>query len=160
MALGIDTNFDEGAFQELMDEFREQVLDEVEEQLIAIADECKDIAWGVPSWQAGGKGFSDVTGALRSSIGASVLRDGFTTHDNFSERSGTNPWGKALTGGNRGVSAGRALVSEVQTGAELELVVVAGMPYAEELQMLRGRDVLMSAELHASSRIDDIDISH
>lgn len=159
MALDVQLDFDERAFEAIADDFQELMLEEMSDELVALADTAKASAWGVPSWASGGKGFEDVTGALRSSIGGAVYRDGLAIYDNYTERQGYNLWGKPMHGGNMGVTAGRMLSAEVanEGGAELTMVVTAAMPYASELQHLRGRDVLASAWLRVLQDAEGLD---
>lgn len=157
MALKVSIALDPEALSEQIDEFEATLIDAMSDELISLGDKCKDTAWSVNQ----ATGFADVTGALRSSIGASVYQDGFAIHDNYTEREGTNAKGVALAGGNRGVTAGRQLAEEVanNSGTELILVLTAGMPYASYVQQLRGRDVLASAWLLAQSEAKNVEES-
>lgn len=158
--LQLEADYNERELLEMMGALGEELMDRCEEAFIQLGDACKETAWGVVSYAEGGRGFSDVTGALRSSIGASVWRDGLLSYDNYTERGGINAEGLPLTGGNRGVTAGRRLAGELaerERSAELMLIVTAAMPYADELQTLRGRDVLASASLRLGQfNLDDI----
>lgn len=86
-------------------------------------------------------GFMDQTGALRSSMGYTVFKDGVPIHDNFEQ----------VKEGAEGLIAGKLLaqkIGEKYKGKGLVLVVVAGMNYALYVEA-KGRDVLSSAELLA-----------
>lgn len=150
MAIKITASFDEGAFVKDLDSLRAMITEAVLEEYAELGLECTSIAKGVPSWVEGGRGFENVTGALRSSIGSAVFLDGYAVADTYREEVGENRQGVPLSGGSTGVTQGRMLAERIanQKGEELALVVTAAMPYAEELQALKGRDVLESAALH------------
>lgn len=81
------------------------------------------------------------TGALTSSSGYSLFKDGVAIHSNFVEADGAKSDAAA-----RGVARGEELAEQV--GAEtkgLTLVVVAGMHYAIYVES-RGYNVISSAE--------------
>ena len=90
-------------------------------------------------------GFKDQTGALRSSIGYAVFKDGTPISLTFEAGKGE--------GASEGVKTGESLAKQVGATTEgYALVVVAGMNYAVHVES-KGRDVLTSAEKLAEKSI-------
>lgn len=148
---------DLGAFERELERAQLTIESTASEELEEMLEEATQIARAPKS-----RGFENVTGALRSSIGGNVFRGGFAVADTFTQVTGTNASGAPLLGGDTGVNEGRMyaqrLVSEGRgRGGSLQLVLVAGMPYASELQNLGGRDVLESGALYLQSRGQDLE---
>lgn len=128
-------------------------LIKIEEKQIArlqmLGEMCVSHARSVPALQ----GFEDDTGALRSSIGYMVFKDGVAIRGKYEVVTGTNKNGGPLAGGAQGAKVGEALAKEVgEKTSGLALVVTAGMNYALHVEA-RGRDVITSAELLATREL-------
>jgi hypothetical protein len=90
--------------------------------------------------------FHDVTGNLRSSIGAVVIDHGkvfFTTE--FSQ----------VLNGSTGSAKGRQMVQSLASdyGETIAMVMVAAMDYAERVEALDSRDVIESTRIWAESEV-------
>lgn len=90
--------------------------------------------------------FHDVTGNLRSSIGAAVIDRGkvfFTTE--FSQ----------VLNGSTGSAKGRQMVQSLASdyGDTVVMVMVAAMDYAERVEALESRDVLESTRIWAEQEV-------
>ncbi len=84
-------------------------------------------------------GYTDRTGAARSSTGYTVFENGVAIHENFEE----------VLGNQKGVEEGKKLAREVAKNYRgLYIVFVAGMHYTVYLEA-KGRDVLTSTEFLA-----------
>ena len=90
--------------------------------------------------------YMDITGNLRSSIGYCVLADGEPVVNGKTERFE----GKSGRGSD-GAAASQALLSKLKSKFPqgVVLIVCAGMNYAAEVEHVRHKDVLTSAELRA-----------
>lgn len=90
--------------------------------------------------------YMDVTGNLRSSIGYCVLANGEPVVNGTTERFK----GKSGDGGE-GASAAKALLDKLKSEHPrgIVLIVCAGMNYAAEVEHVKHKDVLTSAELRA-----------
>ena len=90
--------------------------------------------------------YMDVTGNLRSSIGYCILADGEPVVNGKTERFK----GKSGDGGG-GAAAAQALLDKLKSKFPqgVVLIVCAGMNYAAEVEHVRHKDVLTSAELRA-----------
>lgn len=95
--------------------------------------------------------WQDQTGNLRSSIGYMIFKDGEAIAESvFEQVSSPNPQsGDVYDGAERGMKFCKE-IGERTSG--LSLVVVAGMNYAQYVEM-HGRDVLTSAEQLAESEL-------
>lgn len=124
------------------DKFLEVIERKIISRLQYLGELCVTHAREIPA----SVGFTDQTGALRSSIGYVIFKDGTAIHSNYN----------VVGGGSEGVAAGMALARKV--GAKykgIALVVTAGMNYAIKLES-RGRDVLTSAETMAKQEFPRI----
>ncbi len=84
-------------------------------------------------------GYTDQTGAARSSTGYTVFENGVAIHENY----------EIVLGNEEGVREGKKLAREVAKKYRgIYIVFVAGMYYTVYLE-IKGRDVLTSAELLA-----------
>jgi hypothetical protein len=84
------------------------------------------------------------TGALNSSTGYQLYRDGSPIHSRFEK----SQFGSDKDGAKaKGLAAGEKAASEraLQLGAHICAVIVAGMPYAIHVES-KGKDVLTGAE--------------
>ena len=90
--------------------------------------------------------YMDVTGNLRSSIGYCILADGEPVVNGKTERF----QGKSGSG-SEGAAASQALLNKLKSKFPqgVVLIVCAGMNYAAEVEHVRHKDVLTSAELRA-----------
>ena len=88
----------------------------------------------------------DITGNLRSSISYCILFHGNPVVNGKTERFG----GKSGDGGE-GAGAAQALLEKLKSQFPygIVLIVCAGMNYAAEVEHVRHKDVLTSAELRA-----------
>lgn len=94
------------------------------------------------------KGYKDVTGNLKSSVGYVILNDGVVVSgDNFTQD------GNGSAGIAEGKSALNSEISKHPTG--IVLIVVAGMNYAAAVEA-RNLNVLTSAELLAEKLVPQL----
>ena len=123
-------------------------LNEVEkkeiERLQKLGEKCVTHARNILPPDAD-KGFNDITGNLRSSIGYVVFNNGVAVHTGYEQ----------VLNGGEGAKKGEALarkVGEKQKG--VCLVVTAGMNYALCVEA-KGRDVITSAEKMAERELPE-----
>lgn len=92
-------------------------------------------------------GYTDQTGALRSSIGFMVLKNGSVIHQGGFEM--------VKEGAEKGVIEGKKFAAELiaRNSQGLVLVLVAGMNYAVRVETELSRNVIMSGELLAEKLI-------
>lgn len=97
--------------------------------------------------------YNDITGNLRSSIGYIVLSSGTVKQYGAPEQKA----GKSGDGA-AGVAAGNALLSKLKAEYPYGVVLVlcAGMEYAAFVENVRGKRVLIDAELEAQRLIDKL----
>lgn len=97
--------------------------------------------------------YNDITGNLRSSIGYIVLSNGTVRQYGAPEQKG----GKSGDG-SVGVAKGNALLSKLKAEYPYGVVLVlcAGMEYAAFVENVRGKHVLIDAELEAQRLIDKL----
>lgn len=97
--------------------------------------------------------YNDITGNLRSSIGYIVLSNGTVKQYGAPEQKA----GKKGDGA-AGVAAGEALLSKLKAEYPYGVVLVlcAGMEYAAFVENVRGKRVLIDAELEAQKLIDKL----
>lgn len=154
--MDIEMSLDLSAFERELERARLALESIATEELEGMLSEATETARAHKA-----RGFENVTGALRSSIGGNVFRGGFAVSDTFTQVTGTNRAGEPLLGGDTGVTTGRMYamdqISRDDSGASLQLVLVAGMPYASELQNLKGRDVLESGRLLLLSKANGLE---
>lgn len=170
--MGIKPQFTRDYIRKRIDAYLKEIENVQIEALADLGEKCATHARELPPEI----GFHDRTGALRSSIGYSVFKDGVAVRSWFEQVDGTNNDGGSLTGGAEGVQKGKSLAEEIGKETKgIVLVVVAGMEYAAaleaggawKLKSRRGYDVLASAELLAQRKlpgilsdfIDDIKLS-
>lgn len=97
--------------------------------------------------------YNDITGNLRSSIGYIVLSNGTVKQYGAPvQKSGK------VGDGNAGVAAGNELLEKLKTGYPYGVVLIlcAGMEYAAFVENVRGKHVLIDAELEAQRLIDKL----
>lgn len=118
---------------------RKKLIDFLVMQLSFIGEACVKIA------RERGD-YNDITGNLRSSIGYIVLNDGEVkvqgTSQQYAGKSGS---------GAAGVAEGEALLQRLKAKFPwgVVLIVCAGMEYAAFVENVRGRRVLIDAEMEA-----------
>lgn len=125
---------------------RGKLVDMLVKNMVYIGEQCVKIA------RERGD-YNDITGNLRSSIGYVVLVSGTVKHYGAPEQtSGTKGDGSA------GVAAGNALLKKLQAEFPYGVVLVlcAGMNYAAFVENVRGKRVLIDAELEAQRLIDKL----
>lgn len=118
---------------------RKKLIDFLVKQLSYIGEACVKIAREYGD-------YNDITGNLRSSISYIVLNDGeIKVHGASKQYSGKHG------DGAKGVQEGEALLKRLQAKFPwgVVLVVCAGMEYAAFVENVRGRRVLIDAELEA-----------
>ncbi|MDR2652254.1 MAG: hypothetical protein LBC68_08070 [Prevotellaceae bacterium] len=95
-------------------------------------------------------GYMQQTGALNSSTGFQLYKEGKLIEDYFEASTGGDG-----TGIDRGINQGKFIASQRATelGAYICAVIVAGMPYAIYVES-KGKDVLTSAEKQFPSILD------
>lgn len=123
-----------------LDSFVRIYYEEFERELSAIAQEATDKARSSHP-----NDFHDITGNLRSSIGAAVYNHGKMVFMTSFE---------TVLGGTRGSSRGKAEASRLssQYANAITLTIVAGESYAENVEARR--DVISGAVLWAESVVD------
>jgi hypothetical protein len=96
------------------------------------------------TWAKENKGYTTQSGALSSSTGYQLYKDGSLLRERFEKsESGTDKNGAIA----KGLAAGQTAAAQraSQLGAHICTVIVAGMPYAARVQST-GHDVLAGAE--------------
>lgn len=132
--MGITSSFDREAMKHRFDAF----LDEIEKQQIETLQELGEMC--VTEMRLN-KGYMMQTGALLSSSGYSVYKDGVAIHTAFEAAQGAESGAAA-----KGMKSGKALADKVGNETKgLSLVVVAGMNYAVYVES-KGKNVIASAE--------------
>lgn len=131
--MALKANFTTADVRSKLDKFIEVIEKRIIKRLQYLGEMVVTRAREIP----GSEGFFDDTGALRSSMGYMVFRNGIAVHEAF----------EVVRDGAEGIKAGKMLAEKI--GAKYKqgicLVVVAGMNYAVHLES-KGRDVLTSAE--------------
>lgn len=133
-------------FQSAIQKKRDELVQELADELSYIGEECVKIAREVGN-------YGDVTGNLRSSIGYEVLYNGKPVY------SGAVKQYKGKSGnGEKGAPATRALLDKL--AAEFPygvvLIVCAGMNYAAYVEAIHHKDVLSSAQMRAEQLIQEL----
>lgn len=119
-------------FQEFLKELHAEVIDGVVEDLRIIAEWAYEEAMRR-------KAFANQTGALSSSIGWAIAKDGQLLHVGGFIASGA--------GGSAGRAAGLSLAREKARDSKgIQLILLAGMDYATNVET-KGFDVTTSGEL-------------
>ncbi len=140
--MAVTPSFTIGAIRKRFEAFLAEIEKKKISRLQMLGEMCVSHARRVPK----GQGFEDQTGALRSSIGYMIFKDGVAIRGEYEVVTGVNKEGKPMTGGADGAKAGEALARRVGERTKgLALVVTAGMNYATHVES-RGRDVITSAE--------------
>lgn len=138
--MGVKATF-KSDISKVFDEFLAEVERQIIESLHRVGEEAVTHAKMISPEI----GFRDQTGALRSSIGYAVFKDGSPISLTFEAGNGE--------GAGNGVKVGENLAKQVGATTEgYALVVVAGMNYAIHVES-KGRDVLTSAEKLAEKSI-------
>lgn len=125
---------------------RGKLIDLLVENMCYIGETCIKIARETGDYQ-------DITGNLRSSIGYIVLSSGTVKQYGAPEqKSGKKGDGSA------GVAAGNELLTKLKAEYPYGVVLVlcAGMEYAAFVENVRGKHVLIDAELEAQRLIDKL----
>lgn len=110
--------FDIKHFRKEMEQLAADIDKDVFESLLQAGE---DFVTGAREMKKSEGGFADVTGALRSSIGYAIRRDGEIIHGDFK-------------GNSTGVAAAKQAVEEEEKIKGLQLIGVAGMDYAGYLE--------------------------
>lgn len=114
--------------------------------------------------------YNDITGNLRSSIGYIVLSNGTVKGGGTFEQKSVSPGYRTVTqngkqvkikvggDGSAGVAAGNELLSKLKAEYPYGVVLIlcAGMEYAAFVENVRGKHVLIDAELEAQRLIDKL----
>lgn len=119
------------SFMEFAKTFRKEVMDEAMRDLAFIAQGAYETAISSAS-------FAEQTGALKSSIGWAVCRDGAIVHSGGFESHGS--------AGSEGTDAGKSLLKSMPKERGISVILVAGMHYASYVES-KGFDVNTSGEL-------------
>ena len=90
--------------------------------------------------------YTDQTGNLTSSIGYELYVNGKSYSENF------QPSERGSDSGEEGINKGKSLSAEIGPLGNFSLIFVAGMPYAEEVEM-RGKEVLNPAYLYVEQEL-------
>lgn len=137
--MGITSSFNREEMQHCFDAF----LDEVEKLQIEMMQELGEMC--VTEMRLN-KGYMMQTGALLSSSGYSIYKDGVAIHTAFEAAQGAQSGAAA-----KGMKKGKSLADKVGSETKgLCLVVVAGMNYAVYVES-KGYNVISSAE-HLAQR--------
>lgn len=132
--MGITSSFNRDEMRHRFDAF----LDEIEKLQIEVLQELGEKC--VTEMRLN-KGYMMQTGALLSSSGYSVYKDGVAIHTAFEAASGAESGAAA-----KGMKVGKSLADKVGNETKgLSLVVVAGMNYAVYVES-KGKNVIASAE--------------
>ena len=117
-----------------------------------LGEECVNIARNLDTYK-------DQTGNLRNSVGYVIARNGKVVLNNFQRSAKVVKTSKSgrqrvTSGSGDGVKIGESLALDLISGhgRGYVLIVVAGMDYAEAVEM-RGNDVLSSAEQYAKKEL-------
>lgn len=125
---------------------RGQLIDALVKTMCYIGETCIKIARETGD-------YNDITGNLRSSIGYIVLSSGTV------KQYGAPVQKSGKTGdGSAGVAAGNELLTKLKAEYPYGVVLVlcAGMEYAAFVENVRGKHVLIDAELEAQRLIDEL----
>lgn len=139
--MGIKANFSISDIQRDMETKVKRIIDASVQAMGMLGMKCVNYARTVPNPENGGKGFTDRTGNLRSSIGFKVFVGGKAVQEDY----------RQVLNGAEGMANGRALADQVGARCgqhQIMLVVTAGMEYAVYVES-RGRDVISGSELLA-----------
>lgn len=132
--MGITSSFDENAIRKGFDAFIDQVEVQQIKRLQLLGEKCVTEA-------RNNRGYMMQTGALSSSTGYTIFKDGVAIHDVFNAADGASE-----SGGVVGVKRGQEIAQQVGSQTRgICLVVVAGMNYALHVES-KGYNVLASAE--------------
>ena len=139
--MGVTSSFDANAMRNQFASFVDQIEVQQIKRLQLLGEKCITEA-------RNNRGYMMQTGALASSTGYTIFKDGVAIHNDFSAADGATGDGAA-----RGLKQGQAIAQQVgQETTGLCLVVVAGMNYAMYVES-RGKNVLASAEKLAESEL-------
>jgi hypothetical protein len=119
---------------------KQQLIEQIDARVIfAFQNACNDAV----TFAKTKHGYTQQTGALNSSTGYQLYKDGSLIHSRFEQSQGGSDEDGARA---KGVAAGEKAASEraSQLGAHICAVIVAGMPYAIFVES-KGYDVLTSA---------------
>lgn len=132
--MGITSSFNRDEVKRGFDAF----LDEIEKLQVEVLQELGEMC--VTEMRLN-KGYMMQSGALLSSSGYSVYKDGVAIHTAFEAAQGAEGGAAA-----KGMKCGKALADKVGSETKgLSLVVVAGMNYAVYVES-KGKNVISSAE--------------
>lgn len=139
--MGITSNFDNAAMRKNFDAFIDQIEVQQIKRLQMLGEKCVTEA-------RLNKGYMMQTGALTSSTGYTIFKDGVALHEYFAAADGATG-----NGGSIGVQKGKELAENVGSQTTgICLVCVAGMNYALYVES-KGLNVLASAEKLAESEL-------
>lgn len=145
--MAVKCNTSTKAIRELTIKAAEILNEELSKGLAYLGEACvKRIRDDKSNW-------TDWSGNLRSSIGYAVCNYGRTLiKSKFESVTGTTGDGTA------GSQAGKDYIEQLasQYTDVYVLVVVAGMDYAEYLELVHGRDVLQGTEVWAKTEVDKV----
>lgn len=129
--MGLKIEFDIKHFRKEMDQLAAEIDNDVFESLQQAGE---DFVTGARNMKKSEGGFGDVTGALRSSIGYAIRRDGVIIHGDFK-------------GNSTGVAAAKQAIEEVEKIEGLQLIGVAGMDYASAVESKGFNVITFQSEL-------------
>jgi len=139
--MGVTSNFDENAMRKNFDAFIDQIEVQQIKRLQLLGEKCVIEA-------RTNKGYMMQTGALTSSTGYTIFKDGVALHSDFAAADGATGNGATI-----GVQQGKKIAEQVGSQTTgICLVVVAGMNYALHVET-KGYNVLASAEKLAESEL-------
>ncbi|MDR1022881.1 MAG: hypothetical protein LBL94_06395 [Prevotellaceae bacterium] len=134
MAIKVKINID-------WEKVKEETIREIDERVAIAFERASEKA---VTWAKENKGYSTQSGALSSSTGYQLYKDGSLLRERFEKsESGTDENGAKAKGIAAGKVAAEQRASEL--GAHICTVIVAGMPYAAHVENT-GHDVLAGAE--------------
>ncbi|MDR1632157.1 MAG: hypothetical protein LBR97_04665 [Dysgonamonadaceae bacterium] len=120
---------------------KQQLIEQIDTRVIfAFQNACDDAV----NYAKTNHGYTQQSGALNSSTGYQLYKDGSLIHSRFEASQGGSDSDGARA---KGVAAGEKAASEraSQLGAHICAVIVAGMPYAIYVES-KGYDVLSATE--------------
>jgi hypothetical protein len=139
--MAITSNFNESKLRDQLSAFVDEIERKQIERLQFLGEKCVIEA-------RTNRGYMMQTGALSSSTGYMIFKDGVALHGEFSAADGAS-----ADGGARGTTRGKQIAEHVGSQTKgICLVVVAGMNYALHVET-RGYNVLASAEKLAAEEL-------
>ena len=141
--MGIKMGFSIEAFDDFIIKSQNLLEERLKEAMATLVDECVEMIRTKPQEES----WFNRTGNLRSSIGGAVYDRG--------EIYMNTAFDTVLTG-YEGSALGMRMIEDLasQYSTAIGMVVIAAMPYAEDVEALESKDVLESTRLWAASVVE------